>query len=56
MYTRQISPNARDQYLTEYGHFVGETVFFVIESLNLPAGWDYVYQNRRILRRVDVLI
>lgn len=36
-----------------YGHFGQAPASFVIDSPDLPTGWDYVYQNRAMLLRVD---
>jgi cellobiose phosphorylase len=40
--------------LNGLGHFDPKSrATFVIESPDLPTGWDYVYQNRKMLLRVD---
>ena len=36
-----------------FGCFGESPASFVIESPDIPTGWDYVYQNRRMLLRVD---
>ena len=53
MSIKQRYPNAFERNLMGYGHFGEEPASFVIESPDLPAGWDYVYQNRKMLLRVD---
>lgn len=35
------------------GEFVPNTAGFKIKSLNLPSSWEYIYQNRDILMKVD---
>ena len=36
------------------GHFVrGERAAFSVDTINLPVAWDYIYQNRKLLLRVD---
>ncbi len=35
------------------GEFVPDCPGFNIKSLNLPAAWEYIYQNRDILMKVD---
>ena len=37
----------------DYGHFSDEPATYVIKTLNLPTSWDYIYQNRNILLKVD---
>jgi len=40
--------------LKGYGSFSNkEKAVFTINTLNLPTSWDYIYQNRNILLRVD---
>jgi len=40
--------------LNNWGRFEeNRTAAFTIESADLPAAWEYIYQNRRILMRVD---
>ena len=35
------------------GEFIPNCAGFNIKSLNLPAAWEYIYQNRDILMKVD---
>ena len=35
------------------GEFLPSTAGFRISSLNLPASWEYIYQNRDVLMKVD---
>lgn len=35
------------------GEFIESTAGFRIASLNLPSSWEYIYQNRDILMKVD---
>jgi len=36
------------------GHFVaGESAAYEITTPNLPQGWEYIYQNRKLLLKVD---
>ncbi len=53
MSIRQRHQNAFEGNLNGYGHFSEEPASFVIDSPDLPVGWDYVYQNRKMLLRVD---
>lgn len=39
--------------MTIWGEFQGDCAGFNMKSLNLPAPWDYIYQNRGILLKVD---
>ncbi len=39
--------------LNGLGHFGKEKGSFTLETLNLPAPWEYIYQNRRMLLKVD---
>lgn len=40
--------------LKGYGRFsTNENAVFTIDTLNLPTSWDYIYQNRKILLKVD---
>lgn len=42
--------------LKNYGHFSkSKKASFTITSLNLPTAWDYIYQNQKMLLRVDQL-
>lgn len=41
-------------HLRGYGHFSAQyKAGFVVETPNLPTPWDYIYQNRSMLLRVD---
>ncbi len=43
-----------DINIGKLGHFVpGSKATFSIDSVNLPDAWEYIYQNRDILLRVD---
>ncbi len=42
-----------DQNKKLLGEFVPDCAGFNIKSLNLPAAWEYIYQNRDILVKVD---
>ena len=42
-----------DQNKKLLGEFVPDCAGFNIKSLNLPAAWEYIYQNRDILLKVD---
>lgn len=35
------------------GEFIESTAGFRITSLNLPSNWEYIYQNRDVLMKVD---
>lgn len=35
------------------GEFISDSAAFRITSLNLPTSWEYIYQNRDILMKVD---
>ena len=35
------------------GQFIESTAGFEITSLNLPSAWEYIYQNRDVLMKVD---
>ncbi|MCL2699983.1 MAG: hypothetical protein FWE68_06690, partial [Defluviitaleaceae bacterium] len=37
----------------QFGHFIPGTAGYEINSLNLPAAWDYMYQNGDILLKAD---
>lgn len=40
--------------LKAYGHFEPQQkAAFTLDTLNLPCSWDFVYQNRRLLLKVD---
>lgn len=40
--------------LRDYGEFLEDPpAAFRIKTLNLPVAWDYIYQNKKILLRVD---
>ena len=40
--------------LKGYGHFEeDQPASFTLDTLNLPAPWEYIYQNRRLLLKVD---
>lgn len=39
--------------MTIWGEFQEDCAGFNIKSLNLPAPWDYIYQNRGILLKMD---
>lgn len=36
-----------------YGKFIENTAGYEINDLNLPAAWEYIYQNRDFLLKVD---
>ena len=36
-----------------YGEYIPDTAGFKIKTLNLPSSWEYIYQNRDILMKVD---
>ena len=36
-----------------YGNFIKDTAGYEITTLNLPASWEYIYENRDILLKVD---
>lgn len=36
-----------------YGQFIKNTAGYEINTLNLPASWEYIYENRDILLKVD---
>lgn len=36
-----------------YGRFLDDTAGYEITNLNLPSAWEYIYQNRDILLKVD---
>ncbi len=36
-----------------YGNFIKNTAGYEINTLNLPASWEYIYENRDILLKVD---
>lgn len=36
-----------------YGKFIENTAGYEINTLNLPASWEYIYENRDILLKVD---
>ena len=37
----------------EWGRFQPDCAGFTIKSLNVPASWEYIYQNRDVLLKVD---
>ena len=39
--------------LKGYGHFGKEKGSFILDTNNLPQAWEYSYQNRKILLKVD---
>jgi len=41
-----------DIHLREYGRFCEESAAFACERFHLPAKWDYVYTNGKVLLRV----
>ena len=45
--------NLEELDLKGYGRFGKEKGSFELDTLNLPAPWEYIYQNRRILLKVD---
>lgn len=36
-----------------YGNFIADTAGYEIKTLNLPTSWEYIYENRDILLKVD---
>ena len=36
-----------------YGKFIEDTAGYEINTLNLPTSWEYIYENRNILLKVD---
>lgn len=36
-----------------YGHFIENTAGYEINTLNLPTSWEYIYENKDILLKVD---
>ena len=36
-----------------YGEYIPDTAGFTIKTLNLPSSWEYIYQNKDILMKVD---
>ena len=42
-----------DLDLLGYGHFGKAKASFTLDTLNLPAPWEYIYQNRRMLLKLD---
>ncbi|MBQ6831352.1 MAG: hypothetical protein IJO28_01830 [Oscillospiraceae bacterium] len=36
-----------------YGQFIKDTAGYEIHTLNLPASWEYIYENRDILLKMD---
>lgn len=42
-----------DENQREMGRFLGEEAGFEIKTLNLPAPWEYIYENQDILVKMD---
>lgn len=36
-----------------YGHFIENTAGYEINTFNLPTSWEYIYENKDILLKVD---
>lgn len=36
-----------------YGSFINNTAGYAINTVNLPASWEYIYENRDILLKMD---
>ena len=36
-----------------YGHFIKDTAGYEINTINLPTAWEYIYENRSILLKMD---
>ena len=36
-----------------YGNFIKNTAGYEINTLNLPASWEYIYENGDILLKMD---
>ncbi len=36
-----------------YGNFINDTAGYQINTLNLPTSWEYIYENRDVLLKMD---